>query len=1175
MVSTPKIQGPDGLYREQTRFSTTLPNRFFQGQMDASTVDMQISIRGGAFTSDPDLILFEGTSFSFPNPEIYPEGLELVAGSNTVEVRSIGFSGAVSASAELEVLLIQENDTDLLGDAPSSLFVEQQSQAVTLVVQGVNDSRFVGVNFYASRFPGGGATGYQRVNLEVISDGFEEETTQTILQQNIDVSLQTDDNGELIADPMYIHFSQGEYSTQNVVENPEDINPQTEEEAAGAFEETVEGLLKTDFNQVVEVPETARKTRTNVSIDVVETVNYYTFLHDRRAGPSSTPPTVSIGEFASLSNDEPLYYVATALYYDTANQVEFESPFSTEVVAKPISIVQTLGTFPSPSRTQVVSDTLASLLRTEPDLAIQAGSVIRDTVVDPISDEIIRLRFLVDFMYRVQSFDTLLQIDGRNGSSTPVEQSAYKQSLQRVFDIQNSSDVQVIVDTAFEQLAARNGVFRENGARSKVIVTFFTSKQPSQTITIPLGTRVSSGSIFYLTTAYAEIPLANQASFFDPSSGLYSVDVSAQAEQAGKAGDVGVGQIRNLVSNIPGFSVINRSRAFGGKDRDTNLDLATKARAALAGVDSGTEQGIKTLTAKLAGVDGVRVVAAGDPLMQRDLLDGRHLGGKVDVWVKGESIGRVTDTFAFSYQTAENVQFEVIGKVLDLVFRARDVNLSTDNPLAEMLDRQDLGLGFRNATSGQYFDLTDYKVLDYRTIQLSSEVSQPAHTFGDVLLGDYRYVDATEFEMTRQPVQDILSVEGEITGEVSYELMRKQDPLDEGRSVKAGDTVKILPSSNGPSGLFIDITNEDHILFENYDEFLDFLGANPLSIRVFDETKTVEYRGPQDPSGVSDFVIVGGTTTTAAAIRRTQTSNIRSGQRVLVDYAHSENFTVEYETNFVVRAAQDSLDTSTNVTADVLVKAVVPVPVDITATVVIDVGGSTSAVDRRLRSNLNAALAALPQGGALRESDVIAILERTSGVSYVQTPLIQLARAADSIVVREELTNASSADTTLLLGTPSTPWSTATVRVWLFEEPLDSGTSDGGGSDANFRAVFQDEVALVLQRSSPSLLKESAGKAYIIGDQGLVIPGYSDDATIESKFPNASTPSEIEEARRSITQNRVMISTRADDQPLNHDYTCTYVVAETQNRVQSIELGDLEYFVPGNFLFNYVEDRRG
>ena len=62
------------------------------------------------------------------------------------------------------------------------------------------------------------------------------------------------------------------------------------------------------------------------------------------------------------------------------------------------------------------------------------------------------------------------------------------------------------------------------------------------------------------------------------------------------------------------------------------------------------------------------------------LFGWKHKGGKVDIWVQGENIATVTDTFAFTFDVAQDVQFEVLN-VVDLTFRAVDPEVSGSNPI--------------------------------------------------------------------------------------------------------------------------------------------------------------------------------------------------------------------------------------------------------------------------------------------------------------------------------------------------------------------------------------------------------------------------------------------------------------------------------------------------------------
>jgi hypothetical protein len=220
----------------------------------------------------------------------------------------------------------------------------------------------------------------------------------------------------------------------------------------------------------------------------------------------------------------------------------------------------------------------------------------------------------------------------------------------------------------------------------------------------------------------------------------------------------------------------------------------------------------------------------------------------------------------------------------------------------------------------------------------------------------------------------------------------------------------------------------------------------------------------------------------------------------------------------------------------------------------------------------------LPQGSALRQSDVIAILDSTSGVSFVQTPLTKVARAVDTQVVREPISSAGS-DVVFLVGNATEvdadPLFTSTVSTWLLEDQLEAATTDGGGPDNTFRAVYQDDKPLELITTSIEDLKNRAGQAFIIGVGGASIPGYSDDATIQTNFPEATTEAEIQLIREQLTANRIVVSTAADDRPPLHSYTATYITTSVDAAVGDIELGSLEFFDVGDIIFTFAEDSRG
>lgn len=1151
-MSAPQFLGPDGVYRDILTFSTTKASRFFHGRIDPDTADMEISIRGSGFTTDPDFITFEGDMFTVPNPSVFPEGLELAAGRNDIAVRSVLTQGTTTTSGVAEVTLVQEGDVGFLAVPPTNVSLEKLDGRVQVTIEGLTDPRVVGYNFFASRFPSGGVSGFAQLNINAVIDGKLSEEVQQLAVLDVDSDVALDFGGNPAADPLFV----------NVLGN------QVDEDGV---------ILSSDYNELFEIPETTTRLRTEVTISSVREVTFVSFEHVRTANERSEFPTIPNGDFAATSIEDDLYYVVTALYFDQELNLELESSQSVEVAGRPLVVTAVLGSYPEVSRRTLVQNITAAILRPEPTLKVEAGSVLRDTVIDPVSSDLERLYFISDYTHRAQAFPTLLEVDDPTGTgqSIAVTNSSYKQALKQAFFLVSDSDVQTLLDQAFDSLASRMGKTRRVGQRSRGKVTFFTTRRPTQTLVIPIGTGISSGNTVFRTTEFAQIPFDQLASFFNPITKQYSVTVSVQADDAGSIGNVAQGQLRQIVSGPTGLSlsVTNENRTFGGFDNESNLELATRAQNALAGVDTGTRRGYLQTVAEVPGVVQTRVIEAGDPLMQRDfdVVTGEHRGGKVDIWIQGTQEGIVSDVFAFTFETARDIQFQLIGLPEELVFRAVDPTLTLTNPILEMLDFLDLGLGLRNATTGEYYDLTDVEITSFDTIVLSQEVPQPPITLTDVVLGDYRFRTGTEFALTRQPVREVRSVTGDLAGELDpdiYFLVRQHSPLQEGRSTQAGNFLQIVDPGDGtgPSGDTLPVTDEDHVLVGEYPEAVNNLGANSLTLQVFSEDKTTEYKGPQDPSGIPDYTIIEGDQTTPIAVKRVVGAGIPDGSTVLFDYDHDENFQVTYVINQIVQAAQDTVANTRHLTADVVVKDAIEVPVNITATVVLTVGETPSRVDTFIRTDLGNFIEALRLGEPLRLSDAIGVIERVQGVSYIIISSFQMFRAEGAQVVREVLSTGQPADTTLV-----SAWSTETVNVWLIDEPLEAATTTGGGPENEFQGVFKDDYTTQLELVRPDLLGEGADRSYIIGSDGLIIPGVSDDTTIRTE--GFVTDAEIEGRRLELTADRVLVSIAVGDSPSIFEYTVTYIVGEDSGP-KNIDPGPSEYLTLGDAQFTFDEDRR-
>ena len=1148
------VENPNGTFTTTLNLTTTIKNKFLNGTMPQDIISFQVSINGGAFSEEPVLSQWGDGEWVIPNPIYEPSGLILLEGVNTVKCRGITPSGGSTNIVEITLVLVSTDNVGSVAQPPTNISLTQKNNSVEISAEPLISENLIGFNFYASLFSGGGVGGYQRINVNTIRDGVATEEFITFANSETQTNVATDVEGNQLSDPQYVRLTSDQESVS-------------------------ENVLQADYNEKFEIPESAKEIKLSVSLQQVRETIKYTFDHNRTFGPTSATPTVAIGDFTATPPNTPLYYVVTALYFNADTNTEYESSFSQEIVGHPIIVTSAVGSFPTTTRQNIVQEYITAIFRSNPQIKVEAGSVLRDTVIDPFASEVERVRFLLDFYHRARTPTLLLQVDDPNGTgvSIPVSQSAYKQGLQQALYLESAQNVQNLIDNCFDAYASNFGVTRRSGEFAKGEVLFFVTARPSNSILIPLGTVVSGGGVDFVTTRASSISLQNLASFFNPITGRYQVRVPVKALESGTQGNLGVGQLSRVASNLGNkLKVINEISMIGGRGTESNLELTERVLRTLASVDSGTEQGYINTAADVPGVIKVNVVSAGNPLMQRDLNENlEHKGGKVDVWVQGDLDTSVTDTFAFTFEIGKDISFDVVGDPTNYILRSSDPTLSVENPIVEIIDGI-VGYEFINATTGELFDLTNVQYLNYNTIQLDISVAQPTLDLTDIVLGSYRKRVGNEFVLLRQPVGGITKVEGTISGELpsnAYNLIRRFDPLNLGRSSLAQDYLQVIGyvNDNGdrvPSGDPITVADEEHVLIGTYFSNLDNLGINFLTIKVYNQDKTILYKGPNDPSGNPDYQINVGTDTQPVSIARLESGQITSGQTVVVDYEHDENFVVTYTTDVVVSLVQDEINAKKHATADVIVKKAIPVPVDIQATIIYVRGRDVSTIDQTLRTNLENFFNNLRLGVAVRQSDIIRVIENTSGVSFVEIPLTRMGRQNGSTVTREQVSTDIASESTLMSSLTSN-----IALVYLLNNPLSSSTSDGGGDVNEFRGVFQSDKELTLLPSGSNLenLGLTIGNSYIIGFNGVSIQGFSDDQTLIAQ--GYLTPSEILQRRKELTANRILVSLGINDNPSNYLYTVSYVV-ENNTGVANIDASDIEYCVSGEIVITYTEDNK-
>jgi len=103
-------------------------------------------------------------------------------------------------------------------------------------------------------------------------------------------------------------------------------------------------------------------------------------------------------------------------------------------------------------------------------------------------------------------------------------------------------------------------------------------------------------------------------------------------------------------------------------------------------------------------------------------------------------------------------------------------------------------------------------------------------------------------------------------------------------------------------------------------------------------------------------------------------------------------------------------------------------------------------------------------------------------------------------------------------------------------------------------------------------IRETKNAAFVIGGDGLWIPGYSDDTTLKSDFPFASDE-DLNYHRIQVTADRVLVALPNGVTPKDAQYQVAYVVYSDYG-VKNIEPGPVEYLQLGNLNFTYDTDTK-
>lgn len=1138
MATAPKINYFDGSgTTNELVLTTNLFALVFTGVVDANTIDVQIDVNGAGFASDPSLVGLTVPKFTVPNLVSLPNGLALDKGRNVIRLRAIDLSGAVSPISTIVVDVKSDTDIGNIPSPPTGVTMRRKASNIEVFWSDLTSLGATGYHVYASTEAGGAGSGYLRVNADIIP-----------ASQPTTTSLQTFP----IANPSF-DLSDDESLDLQIIART--VNP-----VSGAVVE------QKTLNQYPLI--TNPNVRFTLALEQLSLVKNYVFAHDR--GGSVGSGILNNDVFSAIQAEDPLFYVVSAVYFDKTTGVLQESRFSVELAGSPLALDGTVRGIRIRDQRTISQGYITEIQKKEPTLALIPGSTVREVHIEPFSNEMQKAYFIADWVHRSKSFSAMLAIDDPNftGESVPVAQSAYKQNLKTALSINDDSAVQSFIDSSFDSLASSFNVARAGSRAAVVNQTFFTTNKPVKDLIVAQGAIVSSSTNSaaprFIAQGAVILSAANALAYYNPDLRRYEIQVQMVADTPGGAGNVPAGAIDTVTSGAPGFETVNEFAADFGRDAATNLEVAEEGQRALSSLDTGTEGGYERVAFGTPGVLDCFVVKSGDPQMMRDYDDVRkkHIGGKVDIYVKGTNERTVQETFAFQFSVAKSVRFDVVDADL-LMFRARDSRLTPSNPIQEMLNNPGQGLGLRNHSNlpTTEYDLTGVTILDYQTIKLNTLIPQPSTLLDDFVEGDYRYRSNNRFTAGVQPIRRITSVIGATSGALDpvagFTLYKLEDPLLDGESTRSSDYVTINQIDNVPSGVSLPVNDEQHVLVGEFQEPVGQVGANTFTLAVFSQDRTVLYNGPD--SSNPDYLVVAGTQTKSLKIVRSSSSAIPSGSTVSIDYEHDENFIVTYVVNDTLQQVQARVSKAKHLTADALVKQAVENPLSAEITVQLLPNSVQSVVDSGIRTSVSVLLDRKGVGNQVHQSDMTGSIEKVSGIDYIVQPYTKLSLQDGALRIRDLVLS----DYDFL---PSL--SQFTNAVYVLTDELPYATTDGGGPSTVHHGVYKDEIVMV---PSPTLadIGVKVNQFFIIGRNGAIITGYSDDATL---LPRMITPEAVVEERLRLTANRILVSLNAGitpaDVPTDHAFAATYVVNGDRGS-KDLGAAQMEYLSPGDLTITY------
>lgn len=295
------------------------------------------------------------------------------------------------------------------------------------------------------------------------------------------------------------------------------------------------------------------------------------------------------------------------------------------------------------------------------------------------------------------------------------------------------------------------------------------------------------------------------------------------------------------------------------------------------------------------------------------------------------------------------------------------------------------------------------------------------------------------------------------------------------------------------------------------------------------------------------------------SIARTTYGAIPDGATVTLSYYTNEDFTIKTQYPSYVEQLATSLSVTKHAAADVLVKAMVSNPVDMSFTVVLDPMFDATVTDSGIRSSIGLTMDRAKTW--LYQSVLSQAIQGIPGVTSIHLPLTRCAKADGSydigvIIPVGTVWNKLTEDPDFAsLSTDSLLFITAS---WKTPNP----TIPSGGTADNYVGVLYEGQAYQRTNSIQAFLNSRTPSFYIIGTNDYIAPGIPVSGTHGGDFTNVGR---VLLRIPSFERNDPL----AFQNPSELPWYVTYQVFG-QTGAQDIAIASTETVRPGNIVVNYI-----